>query len=283
MTLIELLDDYYAPLRGISERTQKLYRMTIAVYGRHLGVEPTVEEHLAEMPVARFLAARLRERSPATAKKDSAQLRARWEFAARRGFVNQFPMMRPIHVPERVPSAWMADEMDRLIAAARAHAGDIAGVPAGLFFEALILTCYETGERISAVLSLRWDDVRGNLVTFRAESRKRRTRDIVRGISPAVVEALEKIRRDRELVFKWDRCKANLWRHMGLILKRAKLPADRQSKFHRLRKTCASYAAAAGIDPQRLLDHSNPATTRAYLDPRIVQTRQACDVLPKVG
>jgi len=70
---------------------------------------------------------------------------------------------------------------------------------------------------------------------------------------------------------------------MGLILKRAKLPADRQSKFHRLRKTCASYAAAAGIDPQRLLDHSNPSTTRAYLDPRIVQTRQACDVLPKVG
>jgi len=283
MTLIELLDDYYAPLRGISERTQKLYRMTIAVYARHLGVEPTVEEHLAEMPVARFLAARLRDRSPATAKKDSAQLRALWEFAARRGFVNQFPLLRPIHVPERVPSAWTTEEMEALLESARLHPGTVSGAPAGLYFTALILMCYETGERISAVLSLRWDDVRGGLVTFRAETRKMQTRDIVRGISPVVIEALEKIRREGGLVFPWDRCKANLWRHMGLILKRAKLPCDRKSKFHRLRKTCASYAAAAGIDPQRLLDHSNPATTRAYLDPRIVQTRQACDVLPKVG
>ena len=282
MTLIELLNDFYAPLKGISERTQKLYKMTIDTYGRHLGCDPTTE-HLAEMPVARFLAARLRSRSPATAKKDSAQLRALWEFAARRGIVGQFPIMRPIHVPERIPSAWMVDEMDKLLEAARKHEGTFAGVPAGLYFEALILTCYETGERISAVLGLRWDDVRGNLVTFRAETRKRQTRDIVRGISPVVSEALEKIRRPRELVFQWDRCKANLWRHMGLILKRADLPCDRKSKFHRLRKTCASYAAAAGLDPQLLLDHASPVTTRGYLDPRIVKTRQACEVLPKVG
>lgn len=282
MTLTELLDDYYAPLRGISERTQKLYRMTIRSFGEHLGCEPTTE-HLAEMPVARFLSARLRSRAPATAKKDSAQLRALWEFAARRGIVNSFPLLRPIHVPERVPSAWTTEEMEALLESARLHPGTVSGVPAGLYFAALILTCYETGERISAVLSLRWDDVRGDLVTFRAETRKMQTRDIVRGISPVVAEALEKIRRDGDLVFPWDRCKANLWRHMGLILKRAKLPCDRKSKFHRLRKTCASYAAAAGLDPQRLLDHASPVTTRAYLDPRIVKTRQACEVLPKVG
>lgn len=282
MTLTELLDDFYSPLRGISERTQALYRMTIKSFGEHLGCEPTTE-HLAEMPVARFLASRLRSRSPATAKKDSSQIRALWEFAARRGIVNSFPLMRPINVPERVPSAWTTEEMEALVESARKHQGFVAGVPAGLFFEALILTCYETGERISAVLSLRWADVRGNLVTFRAESRKRQTRDIVRGISPVVANALEKIRRDRELVFQWDRCDSNLWRHMGIILRRAKLPTDRASKFHRLRKTCASYAAAAGLDPQRLLDHASPVTTRAYLDPRIVRTKQACDVLPRVG
>lgn len=282
MTLQDLLDDYYAPLRGISERTQRLYQMTIKSFGEHLGCEPTTE-HLAEMPVARFLAARLRSRSPATAKKDSAQIRALWQFAGSRGIVSSFPVMRPIHVPERVPSAWTTEEMEALLESARLHPGKVSGVPAGLYFAALILTCYETGERISAVLSLRWDDVRGGLVTFRAETRKNQTRDIVRGISPVVIEALEKIKTENPLVFPWDRCKANLWRHMGLILKRAKLPADRKSKFHRLRKTCASYAAAAGLDPQRLLDHASPVTTRAYLDPRIVTTRQACEVLPRVG
>jgi len=282
MTLLELLDDYYVPLKGISERTQTLYRMTIRSYGVSLGCEPTTE-HLSEMPVARFLSQRLRTRSPATAKKDSCQLRALWEFAARRGIVTEFPAMRPIKVPERIPTAWTIDEMDRLLEAARQHDGTVAGVPAGLFFRTLILTCYETGERISAVMGLRWADVRGNLVTFRAETRKGGTRDIVRGISPVVAQSMDDIRRPRELVFEWDRCQANLWRHMGLILKRANLPCDRGSKFHRLRKTCASYAAAAGLDPQKLLDHSSPVTTRAYLDPRIVRQRQACDVLPKVG
>jgi hypothetical protein len=37
MTCLELLDDLYVPLRGISERTQNLYHMTLTSYGRHLG------------------------------------------------------------------------------------------------------------------------------------------------------------------------------------------------------------------------------------------------------
>ena len=283
MTCRELLDDLYVPLRGISERTQNLYHMTLASYGRHLGCEPTVEEHLSEIPVARYLSDRMRTRSAATAAKDRSQIRALWEFAARRGLTDQFPLLRPIRVPERIPEAWTADEVRRLIEAAGDHEGVFAGVPAGLFFQALIRVLFDTGERISAVMALRWADVGDGLVTFRAETRKMQTRDVIRGISPPTAAALEKIRRPRPLVFVWDRCESNLWRHIGLVNKRAGLPRDRKSKFHRLRKTCASYAAAAGLDPQRLLDHSSPATTRAYLDPRIVTQRQACDVLPGVG
>lgn len=283
MTCLELIDDLYVPLRGISERTQKLYHMTIGSYGRHLGVTPTVEHHLSEIPVARFLNERMRSRSAATAAKDRAQIRALWEFAARRGLTDQFPLLRPIRVPERIPEAWTTEEVCRLIEAAGAHKGAFAGVPAGLFFQALIRVLYDTGERISAVMALQWDDVRGDLVTFRAETRKRQTRDVTRGISPITRHALEQIRRPRRTVFEWDRCPSNLWRHIGLINKRAGLPADRKSKFHRLRKTCASYAAAGGLDAQKLLDHSSPATTRAYLDPRIVTQRQACEVLPRIG
>jgi integrase len=68
-----------------------------------------------------------------------------------------------------------------------------------------------------------------------------------------------------------------------MICKAAGLPNDRWSKFHRIRKTHASYAAAAGLDAQRLLDHASPKTTRAYLDPRIVRQPSAPDVLPRVG
>lgn len=281
MKLNELLDDLYVPLKGVSARTQKLYQMTIGSYGEFLGCEPTIE-HLAEVPVARFLQQRMAERAAATAAKDRAQLRALWEFAARRGIVDQFPTLRTIRVPERIPEAWTIGQMQQLLQSASEATGCVGGVPACDFWPALILVCFETGERISAVLGLRWSDVTDDAVIFRAETRKRATRDIYRGITPTCREHLEAIRRDRDLVFWWDRCPTDIFRHLNIITKRAGLPHDRRSKFHRIRRTTASYAAAAGVDAQKLLDHASPTTTRRYLDPRIVKPPQACDVLPEI-
>jgi hypothetical protein len=70
---------------------------------------------------------------------------------------------------------------------------------------------------------------------------------------------------------------------MGKICKRAGLPQNRRSKFHRIRKTTASFYQAAGGSAQSLLDHSSPAVTRRYLDPRIVAPKPAHELLPKVG
>jgi integrase len=282
MTLESLLTDLYAPLRGIEPRTIEIYRFTLRAWAALLGREPTLDD-LEELAVAKFLAHRLRERSVATAAKDRAQCRALWEFASRRGLVSRWPQIRPIRVPERVPQAWLTDELQRLLEAAGERHGTIAGVPASAFWRAAILVCYETGCRIGELLGLEWRDVSAAGILFRAENRKGKRRDIFRPISPEVAEALQAIRRDRDEVFAWDRCYANLWRHLGMICKAAGLPDDRLSKFHRLRKTHASYAAAAGLDAQRLLDHSSPATTRAYLDPRVVQPPSAPAVLPRVG
>lgn len=281
MTLRELLDELYCPLKGISARTQTLYRLTIRAFGEHLGCEPTIE-HLSEVPVARFLQSRLTRRAAATAAKDRAQIRALWEFAARRGIVPEFPVLRPIRVPERVPEAWTILQMQQLLKAASEASGYVSDVRASDFWPALIYVLFETGERISAVLGLRWCDVSDDAVIFRAETRKRGTRDIYRGITPTCHEHLEAIRRPRDLVFAWDHAATDIYRHLGIITRRAGLPSDRRSKFHRIRRTTASYAAAAGVDPQKLLDHASPTTTRRYLDPRIVRPPQACDVLPSL-
>jgi integrase len=282
MTLNSLLADIYAPLRGISPRTVEIYRFTLRAWGQFLGRPPEVSD-LEELSVAQFLAHRLRERSVATAAKDRTQIRALWEFAARRKLTDQWPQLRRIRVPERIPQAWLTDELQRLLEAAGERQGSIAGVPASAFWRAAILVCYETGCRVGELLGLEWRDVSPAGILFRAENRKGKTRDIFRPISAVVAEALEAIRRDRPEVFAWDRCYTNLWRHLGMICKAAGLPDDRLSKFHRLRKTHASYAAAAGLDAQRLLDHASPATTRAYLDPRVVQPPSAPAVLPRVG
>jgi len=282
MTLDSLLADIYAPLRGISPRTVEIYRFTLRAWGHFLGRPPEVSD-LEELAVAQFLAHRLRERSVATAAKDRTQIRALWEFAARRKLCGEWPQVRRIRVPERVPQAWLTDELQRLLEAAGRREGVIAGVPARLWWRSILLACYEVGERCAAMLAVEWRDISQAGILLRAENRKGGTRDIWRPISPDCHAAIEATRTSRVLVWEWDRCYTNLWRHLGMICKDAGLPDDRWSKFHRIRKTHASYAAAAGLDAQRLLDHASPRTTRAYLDPRIVKPPSAPDVLPKVG
>jgi integrase len=81
----------------------------------------------------------------------------------------------------------------------------------------------------------------------------------------------------------WDRHPTYVYNRLKIILKRAGLPHGRKDKFHKVRKTTASYYEAAGGSAQRLLDHSSPAVTRRYLDPRIVSPGvPAPSVLPKV-
>jgi integrase len=285
MTLTELLVDHYAPLRGIEDRTVTIYGFTISKWAEFLnGRAPTVEGDLCdELAIAKFLAHRLRTRSVGTAAKDRCQIHALAEFAFKTGLISKCPQMRPIRVPERVPQAWLTDELKRLLAACDGEEGQIAGVPARAWWRAAILTCYEVGERIGGILGIEWKDVSANGILIRAEERKGKRRDIYRTISPDCYAAIDAIRGDRRLVFDWDRCYTSIWGRLGKICERAGLPNDRYSKFHRVRKTTASYAAAAGLNAQAIMDHASPLTTRKYLDPRIVQPQDVHLSLPKVS
>jgi site-specific recombinase XerD len=285
MSLRSLLRDYYAPLKGICDRTIELYQFTIDAYGELLGREPTIDD-FDELSVARFLAHRVRTRSAATAAKDRSQIRALWEWASRRKLVDTWPTIPLIRVPERVPEAWMTDEMERLLASAARETTVYDGIPAALWWTALLLLAYDTGERATALISLRWQSVRGCNVLFRAEDRKGRRRDILREISVHTADALLAIKGDRQPgdeVFPWPRHRSYLWKRLEIILERAGLPAGRKDKFHKIRRTTASYYQAGGGSAQWLLDHADPATTRKYLDPRIVKGKAAPDIIPPIG
>lgn len=294
MTLRQVLHDLYAPTQGICDRTVRLYEFTIDAFGRYLGEvegcgfrEPTTSD-LEMLKVAKFLAWRLRQREPATASKDRAQIRAMWAFAWNEQVpgVTRGPSVRRVVVPERVPEAWLTEEFIRLLAATNDEQGEIDGVPASRWWKAILMVAYDTGERCSSLLSLRYQDVRGTLVVFRAEARKGRRNDIVRTISAdtaMLLDALAEPRRD--LVFPFPHHVSTLYNRMDRILKRAGLPHDRKSKFHRIRKTTASYYEAAGGNSQALLDHSSPQITRKhYHDPRIVKPdTDGPSLLPKVS
>jgi integrase len=286
MKLIDALHDLYAPIKGIGDRTIRLYELTIDAYGRDLGRSPTTAD-LTQLEVAKFLARRLRERAPGTAAKDRAQLRALWAFCWDHQVegTKSGPTVRRIVVPERTPECWLTDEMRRLVAAGAAEAGTVSGVPAGKFWRAAMMTAYDTGERVTPILELKWDDVHDGFVIFRAENRKGRRRDIDRAISPETAQAIAEIAEPRRpKVFPWDKTISTLYNAMDRILRRAGLPANRWSKFHRIRKTTASYYEAAGGSAQRLLDHTSPVVTRRYLDPRVVRPEHdAPTVIPKVS
>lgn len=284
MLLHHVLRDYYVPVKMVSARTEALYDYTLRAFGEVLG-RPAETTDLEELTVARFLSHSVRTQAPATAAKNRAQLRALWEFCSRRGLCQTWPQLPRIVVPERVPEAWLTDEMQRVIDSARQEPLTYCGFPGSQVFPAILLTAYSTGERIGAIMDLRCRDVRGCAVVFRAEARKGGRRDTYRDISVECADALLAIRRGPDdTAIPWDRHPTYIYNRLKIILKRAGLPCGRRDKFHKVRKTTASYYEAAGGSAQRLLDHSSPAVTRLYLDPRIVKPgAPAPDVLPKVS
>jgi hypothetical protein len=84
-------------------------------------------------------------------------------------------------------------------------------------------------------------------------------------------------------VFEWPYCKTYLWLMYGKLLKQAGLPSGRRDKFHKIRRSVASWFEVAGGNATELLGHSGREITRVYLDPTICQKPQAADRLFRPG
>lgn len=288
MTLVEWCTDYYAPLRNCASRTVDLYLQTIARFREFLGREPVLSD-FNDITVARFLQARTRRGiTLATVAKDRAQLAGMWGLAARRRLVSEFPTLPPIRSPERVPQAWTLEQMQALMTAIGGLRKNVGKYPARVWWRALIHVMWDTGERVSAVMHVRIEnlDVKRAMLTIPAELRKNKTRDLVFQLAPDTLRALLPLVDGEEdhkrPIFAWPTWPSHIYWHYNKILKRAGLPTDSRSKFHRIRKTVATHYKMAGGDATALLDHSSPAVTRKYIDPTIAKPMMPSDVLPSI-
>jgi len=285
--LTELFETKYRPLRlaGKSITGVRHHREMLRRFSAFLG-QPATTDNLNDETASGFMCW-LADRNLAARSVNSYldRLAALWRFAARKNYVREWPEFGRLKEPDRIPQAWSEEQLSRLFGACATASGEICGVRASGWWLALHKVILDTAERISAVLALEWRDIDlGNgWVTFRAENRKGKTRDIARRLHPDTVECLRGIIEPaRAKVFPWAGCATDVWRFYGYLLERAGLPTDRISKFHRLRKTVASQFAAKGGDATALLDHSSRKVTLAYLDPKIVVVQQAADVLSRV-
>lgn len=299
MRLRNFYFDSFAPLRlrSRTQGTKRLYLITLNNFEAYLGRESFLSD-LTDDTVCAYLSwfrARGAGRSPYSVNKERNNLLAIWRWACKRvgpdgaPLVRNWPSVEPEVEPETVPLAWSRDELARLHHALMCQPGRIGGVEAPLWWATLHATVWDTGERISAIMDLTWCDVdlaRGYIVVP-AGVRKGRRKDKISRLHADSVAALQSLRDaiavvssgNLGVVFPWDRSRTYLWHKYGSILKAAGLPHDNRSKFHRLRRSVASYFEAAGGNATELLGHSNRKVTLRYLDPRIVGQVHASDLL----
>lgn len=283
MLLTELLDLYIDKrLKGKSPNTIRLYRHSIRSFGLTVMRQPRLDD-LTDDNIERHMHRIVRSGgSPASANKDHGQLTALWRFASHNRLVDTWPNVRTMQEVERVPMGWLPDECLALLSAARAEPGVIATVKAGLWWECLLLVLLETGERIGAIRGVQKSALQDQWLLVPAHLRKGNKRDKLYTLQPETVDLLRRLiasNSECKLLFPWDRCETYIYNRYKAILRRAGLPDDRRSQFHRIRRSVASAVARGGGDATAALDHASPRTTKKYLDPRIVGGVKPTDIM----
>lgn len=267
-----------------SDSTIRQFEINLRRFSGFLGRDATTDD-LSDDVLQRVMVGMVKRDGlePRTANKFRDNMLSLWRFLCRRGELLRWPEVSPLKEPHRDPVAWSREQLTKLFKACSEQSGDFDGVPASLWWHCLHAVAWDTGERISGLLSLMFCDVdlESRWITIRAEGRKGKAADKSSRLHADTARLISEIRLPRrELVFAWPFHRLYLWPRYGKLLESAGLPNDRRHKFHCLRKSAASYFEAAGGSAQELLGHSDGRVTRQnYLDPKIVCGKQAADVL----
>jgi len=294
-TLRDLLRDRIAPLKDLSARTVAMYEATLDRLRDHLGHEPVLDD-LDDLVIAKFLRWRAVTAQPgrrvisrASLAKDSAHIRTLWNWAARKrmrrsdGELLEFPDYKRPVVPKPRPVAYTHDELQRLLQAARHRKGYIGDVSAPWYWASKIMAMFQTGERVGAVLAIRWSevDLERRTLTFLANTRKGRRETITRAISAELASLMAREKRPADrLVWPWleERQMGSAYSSLRLLCQAAGVPYH---PFHSIRKSTASYLKAAGISAKKQLGHaSEEMAENHYYDERITGVESALDYLP---
>jgi len=237
-----------------------------------------------------------------TVNKDIAQLRAIWRemYEYRDGDqaddepsrYNRNPPPRIKRMIEELaaPECWSPEEFSRIVAAAARAPGNIGRYPAGKFHKALLLTDYDTGARVDAIMRAapaNLDLTRGTL-TLQAATQKQRKFQTW-GLAADTLAALAAIYDPQApRLFTWPYDRGRGWQKLTdayrEILCAAGLPSTEKDLFHKIRRTTATMICAQlGIEAAKEhLGHSSTSVTWRYIDRRFLpSTHTASRCLPR--
>lgn len=272
-------------LAGKSPNTTTNFDINIRHLSRSLGREAQLEDLSDDNILDAMNMLVEAGRSVNTANKCRTHLIALMTFFAKRGKLSTFPTVRPFKAPERTPRAWTRQQLAELFSACERQTGTICGLPAGKWWLCLHYYFWFSAERLDSALLLRLSDVdlESGWIHVAAEYRKGKTRDRdyqMKGRALDLLREFVALDSNRERLFPIDFCEGTLFNKYARLLRGCGLPADRRSKFHRMRRSALSWFKVAGGDPTALADHQSAETTRrSYLDPTICVAVQAADLL----
>jgi integrase len=231
-------------------------------------------------------------KAPSTINKARGHLVALWNWAHIEGLHSEKPSnVAKVKEPKRSPEAWTLEQLGNILKSAGECEGMVGDVPANVLWLALIWTAFNSGARVSAMMSIRWDDVdlESGWLKIRAEYQKHKEDQQV-GLMPETIESLQRLaeypRADETVFGVWrsDRT-CHGWKRLNMalrkILKRAGLPHGRRDLWHKIRRTFATQVNASGglAMAQTLLGHSSADVTMRYIDPRQAPKNNQADYL----
>jgi integrase len=290
MTLSTFLHSIYVPLRlrGRSHNSVRLLNHAIRQFSKYLRRDAVLED-FDDLTVSQFLSHRGAKLSPYSVERERSGLLALWRLAADRRLVETRPCVQAELLPERTPRAFTVEELERLYAAAETTPGYIGPVKASAWWPAVIMTLYETGERIEAALHIPRECYSAPFLRVPAGIRKGRRVERVFELTAATCQLVDvAARHDEPTLFLWPMDRSGVYNHFKKITARAGLGTGREVMFHCLRRTTASHLAAAtgSVDAAtKYLGHSSDRVTRrSYIDPRIADANavKPIDALPKI-
>lgn len=276
-SLRQLMTAKYFPANWAirSDDTKKQYKYAMNGFAEYLGHEPTLDDLTDEALIGMMHMMVEKKLAPKTVNERAGRIRTLWNWLAKKAMVPTFPTVGRMHEEVKSPKAWTKEELTRLFEAARTMPGAIGSSPAKWWWTALLMTLWNTGERIGGTMSIErdWIDRESNLLHIPANVRKGGRKEAFFSLWPDTVAAIEKLleTHDDKKVFPFKTTCTTFYQRYRTLLRRAGLEPNRENGPHKMRRSFATWLNVAGGNDSKALGHSNSnVTEKSYRDPRII-------------
>lgn len=265
--------------KGLSPHTRRAYKSDLRDFIAHVGITVVTSEITREQILDYVRVLRERGLRETTVKRRVATLKVLFHWMERDGIVITNVVHRldlAIRIPQRLPRALEAREMQFLLRLSEAEAASADGV--SIYEKQLIhvavIIMFVTGLRVSELVSLTLSDLsvkEAALLVHGKGNRERRVYVPSRRAQRALARFLKERRRLPEgipLLMRRNCTPATAqWVRSRLRSLAVRAGLVRRVTPHMLRHTAATQLLEAGVDiryVQKLLGHSSIATTQIY-------------------